>query len=149
MKRISKNKPLPLLCLPLLTNSKFLSALLSICILGAFSAQAGDSNQTGHITRVSYATTGVLIMLDVGPPTNFSATPYGWMMIAPQYTAMIAFVTVCGFVVTRRRNSWLFTRAALTARGTAKSTKAIQRGLDKEEIYARRIGSLRPSPYFD
>ena len=32
-------------------------------------------------------------MMDTGPPTNCSATPYGWMMIAPQYTPMIAFVT--------------------------------------------------------
>jgi hypothetical protein len=49
--------------------------------------------QSGHITRVSYATNGVLIMLDAGPPTNCSGTPFGWMMMAPQYTAMISWVT--------------------------------------------------------
>jgi hypothetical protein len=65
---------------------------LLIAAVLAFSTVHADA-QTGHITRVSYTTAGVLIMMDTGPPTNCSATPYGWMMIAPQYTPMIAFVT--------------------------------------------------------
>jgi hypothetical protein len=65
---------------------------LLIAAVLAFSTVNADS-QTGHITRVSYITSGVLIMLDVGPPTNCSGTPYGWMMIAAPYTAMISFVS--------------------------------------------------------
>src|ERR1700732_3990080 len=60
--------------------------LLMAAVL-AFATVHAD-NQTGHITRVSYATTGVLIMLDTGPPASCSATPFGWMMIAAPYTAM-------------------------------------------------------------
>jgi hypothetical protein len=93
MKRISKNNLLLLRRLQFLGRSKYLRALLATSVLAASSAQAADGNQTGHITRVSYATTGVLIMLDVGPPTNCTATPYGWMMIAAPYTAVISFVT--------------------------------------------------------
>jgi len=93
MKRISKNKLLFLRSLQFLSRSKYLPILLAASFLAASSAQAADTYQSGHITRVSYTTAGVLIMLDAGPPTNCSATPYGWMMIAPQYTAMSAFVT--------------------------------------------------------
>jgi hypothetical protein len=71
------------------------------CVLGLLAmyalmlnpAHAGAGYQSGHISRVSYTTGGVLIMMDSGPPTNCSATPFGWMMIAPQYTALIAWVT--------------------------------------------------------
>jgi hypothetical protein len=74
-------------------KNQFRLTLLAAAALAFSTARAADSNQTGHITRVSYITSGVLIMLDTGPPTNCSATPYGWMMIAAPYTAMIAFVT--------------------------------------------------------
>jgi hypothetical protein len=65
---------------------------LLIAAVLAFATVHADS-QTGHITRVSYTTAGVLIMLDTGPPASCSATPYGWMMIAAPYTAMISFVS--------------------------------------------------------
>jgi hypothetical protein len=72
---------------------KCIFGLLALSALTLSTAHAGATSESGHITRVSYTTTGVLIMLDAGPPTNCSATPYGWMMIAPQYTAMISWVT--------------------------------------------------------
>jgi hypothetical protein len=65
--------------------------LLIAGILGFATAHADV--QSGHISRVAYTTVGVLIMLDTGPPASCSATPYGWMMIAAPYTAMISFVS--------------------------------------------------------
>jgi hypothetical protein len=43
-----------------------LASLLAASALIACNAQAADTYQSGHITRVSYATTRVLIMLDTG-----------------------------------------------------------------------------------
>jgi hypothetical protein len=78
-------------CSPRPLRLRYLFSLLATSMLVASSAQADAV--TAHITRVSYITTGVLIMLDTGPPTNCSGTPSGWMMIAAPYTAMIAFVS--------------------------------------------------------
>jgi hypothetical protein len=93
MKRISRNKHLFLRHLKFLSTTKYLPALLAASMVACSSAQAADTYQSGHITRVSYTTAGVLIMLDTGPPTNCSATPYGWMMIATPYAAIISFVS--------------------------------------------------------
>jgi len=93
MKRISKNKPLILLRLHFVVRSQYLSALLAASMLAATSALAADTNQSGHITRVTYFANTLMIMLDVGPPTNCAATPFGWMMVPASNTPMIAFVS--------------------------------------------------------
>jgi hypothetical protein len=93
MKRTSR-KGVPFFCgLQAPWTLRCASALLAGGMLMTSIARAGAGYQSGHITRVSYAAGGVLIMLDTGPPTNCSGTPYGWMMIASQYTAMISWVT--------------------------------------------------------
>lgn len=56
-------------------------------------ARAYANYQSGHISRVSFVSTGVLIWLDTGTPTNCTNTPYGWMMISSSSTPMVAFVT--------------------------------------------------------
>jgi hypothetical protein len=93
MRRTSKKGVLFDCGLPSPWTLRCASALLAAGMLMTSIAHAGATYQSGHITRVAYATNGVLIMLDAGPPTNCSATPYGWMMMAPQYTAMISWVT--------------------------------------------------------
>jgi hypothetical protein len=67
---------------------------LSVLVAAALSfATAHADSQTGHITRVTYYANTVMIMMDVGPPTNCSSTPAGWMMIPASYTPMISFVS--------------------------------------------------------
>src|SRR6185437_903563 len=56
-------------------------------------AQAYSTYAAGHITRVSFATTGVMIMLDVGVPANCTGVAYGWLMVSSASTPLVAFVT--------------------------------------------------------
>jgi hypothetical protein len=91
MKRISTNDFLFRRRLQHLTKAKNLAALLAACVLAASAARA--DSQTGHITRVTYVGSTLMIMLDTGPPTSCSATPFGWMMVPASYTPMIAFVS--------------------------------------------------------
>ena len=71
-----------------------LSALaIAVSSLTCVPAQAFDSYENGHITRVSYYSDLVLISVDSGVPTNCSATPSGWIAIPAANKAMQAFVT--------------------------------------------------------
>jgi len=90
MKRISKNNRLFLQPLQF-PRLQCIAALLAAFVLVAPAAHA--DSQTGHITRVTYVGNTLMIMLDAGPPTNCSATPFGWMMVPASYTPMIAFVS--------------------------------------------------------
>jgi hypothetical protein len=66
---------------------------LAIDLLSTRPAYAYENYQVGHITRVSYVTSGILIMIDNAVPTNCTGTPYGWLMISSSSTSMMAFVT--------------------------------------------------------
>jgi len=56
-------------------------------------AQAYSTYAVGHITRVSFATNGVIIMLDVGVPANCTGVAYGWLVVSSASTPLVAFVT--------------------------------------------------------
>lgn len=77
------------------SSNFLLTALLVLgsAVLSAGPGYAATGNQTGHITRVSYVTTGILIMIDNPLPTNCTGTPFGWMQIGSSSNAMLAFVT--------------------------------------------------------
>lgn len=69
-----------------------------ICVQGSTlgvirTAYAYDNYQTGHISRVAFSATSVLIMLDSGTPANCAGSAYGWMMISSSSAPMVAFVT--------------------------------------------------------
>ena len=70
-----------------------LVGVLCIALTPAQTAYAYDNYQVGHINRVSFVSTGVLIMLDSGTPANCAGTPYGWMIVSSSSTPMVAFVT--------------------------------------------------------
>jgi hypothetical protein len=63
-----------------------------VCAFWGHSAEAASGNQTGHIVSITTAPTGLLLMLDAGPPGLCSGTPFGWMSIAPSNSAMAALV---------------------------------------------------------
>lgn len=56
-------------------------------------AQAYSTWVVGHITRVSFGTGAVLIMVDNGPPANCAGVAYGWLAVSQSSTVMAAFVT--------------------------------------------------------
>lgn len=80
-----------------IARPKFVLPSLLILLLGVFGAPrdvyAYANYEVGHITRVSYTTYGVLIMMDGGLPDNCAGTPDGWMLVGSSYTGMIAFIT--------------------------------------------------------
>ena len=83
--------------MPRVVRPKFAIPGLLILVLSAFAVPrdvyAYANYEVGHITRVSYTTYGVLIMMDGGLPDNCAGTPDGWMLVGSSYTGMIAFIT--------------------------------------------------------
>ena len=53
-------------------------------------AHAADSYLNGNISNITSTTSGLLIMLDSGVPTNCTGTPYGWMIIPEANKTMVA-----------------------------------------------------------
>lgn len=53
-------------------------------------AGAADTYQTGTINNITSTPSGLMLMLDNGPPTNCNGTPYGWMLIPEANKTMIA-----------------------------------------------------------
>lgn len=74
------------------TLKPYRAGLLAVAA-GLMATNAYADAITGHITRVTYVTDHLMIMLDSGPPANCSATPFGWMMVAALNKPMAAWVT--------------------------------------------------------
>gem|GEM_PF-2218123 len=79
------------------THSRTIALSAVFSLFAAFAPLPVDAQasnyEIGHITRVSYLPTGVLIMMDGTLPTNCAGTGYGWMMIASSNTGTVAFTT--------------------------------------------------------
>lgn len=71
---------------------KSIRAVLAGCfmVLGAGVADAADWYQTGNISALTTTTEGLMIMLDTGPPTNCTGTPWNWMLIPEANKTMVA-----------------------------------------------------------
>jgi hypothetical protein len=74
------------------TLKRYRAGLVAVAA-GLMATNAYAGNITGHITRVTYVTDHLMIMLDSGPPADCSATPFGWMMVAAANKPMAAWVT--------------------------------------------------------
>ncbi|WP_054114255.1 hypothetical protein [Marinagarivorans algicola] len=66
-----------------------LGTFLSILINNCWSA---EGHQTGKITNLTATTHGILIKLNKGLPSNCEGTPFGWMLIRQENTALISVV---------------------------------------------------------
>ena len=68
------------------------ASLAMLAFAGSASAQVGPTYASGHITNVTFTSGSVMIMLDVGLPSNCVGSAYGWMTIPGDYKLMAAFV---------------------------------------------------------
>ena len=66
-----------------------LTLAASLLASTSFSAQ---NYQTGNISNLTATTGGIMIMMDSGTPTHCSGTPYGWLLIKQEHTALTATV---------------------------------------------------------
>ncbi|WP_420785331.1 hypothetical protein [Vibrio parahaemolyticus] len=67
--------------------------ILLLCIFTLPTFAASRPNYlSGKIKNLTAIQDGILIMLDTGVPENCEGTPYGWMLIKQEYTAMSSVV---------------------------------------------------------
>jgi hypothetical protein len=66
--------------------------LLFLFLLFSFSAIAGPDYQSGKIVNLTAGTYGIMIMMDSGAPENCEGTPYGWLLIKQEHTAIVSVV---------------------------------------------------------
>ena len=68
--------------------------LFLLFYLSAISAApfAAENYQSGKIKNLTAITSGIMIMLDTGLPSNCAGTPYGWMLIKQEHTALTSVV---------------------------------------------------------
>ncbi|MDW6094812.1 hypothetical protein [Vibrio rhizosphaerae] len=63
--------------------------LLSLTSVSVWSA---EGYQSGSISNITATTNGIMIMMDKGLPGNCKGTPYGWMLIKQENTALTSMV---------------------------------------------------------
>lgn len=63
----------------------------------SLNVNAAESYQSGSISNLTATTAGIMIMLDKGLPTKCNGSPYGWMLIKQEYTALTS-VVLAGWV---------------------------------------------------
>ncbi|MBD1567700.1 hypothetical protein [Vibrio sp. S12_S33] len=63
--------------------------LLSVISIGSFAA---EHYQTGKIKNLTVTTAGIMIMMDTGQPDNCAGTPYGWLFIKQEHTALTSVI---------------------------------------------------------
>jgi len=66
----------------------FLLLTLAISSLG----QSAEYYQTGKIKNLTAVTQGIMINMDTGQPDNCEGTPYGWLLIKQEHTAISSVV---------------------------------------------------------
>jgi len=93
-----------------------LAAILALT--AASSIWAAESYQTGTITNITTIPEGVLLMLDVGPPTNCTGTPYNWMLVPEANKTMVAAVFMMW--VSGQRRVTVYSAGAYTGNGFCK-----------------------------
>ncbi|ELV8553685.1 hypothetical protein QNE49_001318 [Vibrio fluvialis] len=67
----------------------FWCLMLSLFSMGSFAA---DGYLNGKIINLTVTTSGIMIMMDAGIPSNCAGTPYGWMLIKQEHTALTSVV---------------------------------------------------------
>lgn len=65
-----------------------------VSLLMAVSGQsvAGPYHQAGKISDITVGTLGLMLKMDSGLPDNCAGTPYGWMLVDQQHTALTSVV---------------------------------------------------------
>ncbi|MGI0118929.1 hypothetical protein [Zooshikella sp. RANM57] len=69
----------------------FLFLFLFLCTISLM-ANSEPNYQSGKIVNLTAITGGIMIMMDKGLPDNCVGSPYGWMLIKQEYSAMTSVV---------------------------------------------------------
>ena len=69
--------------------NKYLITCLSLLSLNAVAA---TSHQAGDISNLTASTDGIMIKINNGLPDNCDGTPYGWMLVKQEHTALTSVV---------------------------------------------------------
>ncbi|KAB0482191.1 hypothetical protein F7Q91_04180 [Vibrio chagasii] len=67
----------------------FLCFFIAVISIPSF---ANENYQNGKIKNLTVTTAGIMIMMDTGQPNNCAGTPYGWLLIKQEYTALTSVV---------------------------------------------------------
>lgn len=87
-------------------------------------SNGGESYQTGTITitititNITTTPEGVLLILDAGPPTNCTGTPYNWMLVPEANNTMVAAVFMMW--MSGRRRVTVYSASTYTGNGFCK-----------------------------
>jgi len=74
-------------------GKKMKKLIISVLFLVLSSTASANTNyKRGTISNLTSTTSGIMIMLDTGLPTFCEGTPYGWMFIKKEHTALISTV---------------------------------------------------------
>ncbi|MDX1304561.1 hypothetical protein [Photobacterium sp.] len=65
--------------------------LLAVALM-SYSVSAAPNYQSGSIENLTAVESGVMIMMDKGLPDNCEGSPYGWMLIKQEHTAITSVV---------------------------------------------------------
>ncbi len=84
-----------------------LSLTVSVVSGPARAGTAYDTYVTGRVTDLTSTSSGILIMIDAGVPTNCAGSPYGWILIPQANQAMTA--TILAYWLSGRRDATVYT----------------------------------------
>jgi len=70
----------------------FLRTMLIVSLLTPQFVLSGEHYLSGNIKNLTAIRSGVMIMLDTGVPNNCSGTPYNWMLVEQEHTAITSVV---------------------------------------------------------
>jgi hypothetical protein len=68
------------------------AALTSVALSASASCFAEDTYLSGTVTNLTSITSGILLKLDTGLPTNCIGSPWGWMLIRAENRPMTALL---------------------------------------------------------
>lgn len=72
------------------TPMSYLKKAAAAVLLFSTFSYAADNYLSGTIVNVTTTTSGLMVMMDTGIPTNCQGTPYNWMLIKEENKTMIS-----------------------------------------------------------
>ncbi len=70
-------------------KKNLVALILSLASINCWSAA---NYQSGNIRNLTAVKAGIMISMDSGLPDNCEGTPYGWLLIKQEYTAITSVV---------------------------------------------------------
>lgn len=91
----------------MLKQFRMVLAVVATLLCVSANAEVFPTYASGNISNTSSVKGGLIVMLDVGVPTNCTGSPYGWMLIPEANKAMMA--TALTMWITGKRAATVYT----------------------------------------